>query len=86
MTITATIGAVQTHTSSGLNKVVLTDIYLNDEYFRDHSFINMDKRLRHLSIGDTFTGTCKTVEYPDIEDINKNKIGITAIRNIRRTK
>jgi len=66
--------------------LLLKDIYINDEYWRDHAFVKRSRRLRLLNLGDFFNATCKIKHYLDSENINKIKIGLTEFRNITALK
>ena len=66
------------------NHVVLKDVHVNGEYFRDHAWIKPNKRIvTSLKRGDMFTATAVLHEYLDSSDVTKTKTGLKHIRNIQ---
>ena len=63
--------------------IVLEDIYINGNYFRDHLYVRRAKRLSCLNEGDFFTATAIVYLYPDIETNRVDKVGLDTFRSVK---
>ena len=62
--------------------MLLHNVYVNGQYFRDHSFVKLKRRLSVLKYGDLFAATAEMYEYIDFDDLEKKKIGLRNFRSI----
>lgn len=67
----------------GTDRIVLTNLTLNDEPFRDHCWTKFTKRLRNVRYGDVIEFTADKVIYPDSQDVTSTKVGIRSLRNVK---
>ncbi len=65
------------------NHVLLDDVFVDDEFFRDHVWVRNSKRFERFKKGDNMTFTAEFKEYIDSSDINKNKLGLRRIRYVK---
>lgn len=68
---------------SNSEMILLKDIYVNGEYFRDHAWIKMTKRLSVLVVGDKFTATATVMKYYDLETNREEKLGLKSFRSVK---
>jgi len=66
---------------NGTERVVLGDVYINDQYHRDHSFIQLTKRLQGIQVGDTLTARATINLYIDPNTNKATKIGFRSLRD-----
>ena len=64
--------------------MLLHNVYVNGEYFRDHCFIVLKRRLSVLEYGDYFSASAEMYEYIDSNDLAKKKIGLRGFRSISK--
>ena len=50
-------------TQTGLQRVLLNDVFVNGTYLRDHTFMKHSKRWKSCKIGDTVTFTAELRNY-----------------------
>ncbi|MFA6887679.1 MAG: hypothetical protein WCQ65_12020 [Fermentimonas sp.] len=84
ITISAKIGLITQADKSGTGRILLEDIYINSEPFRDHSWTPLTKRMYFLKEGDRITCTAKISEYISPEAALKQ--GLKKLRNIKVVK
>lgn len=74
-----------------VERVVLEDIYINGEYFKDHSWIKMSKRLenaqtskkpRKVKTGDIISATAEISEYLNGSCTADRKLGLKTFRHV----
>ena len=64
------------------DRIVLEDVYIDGEFFRDHVWVPRSKRFEGINEGDVITATVKLQNYPDPETNRMTKVGIKHIRNL----
>ena len=68
---------------SGDEMILVNDVYVNGEFFRDHSWIKMTKRLSVVSAGDKVSSTAILMDYFDTNTNKKYKVGFRSFRNVK---
>jgi len=61
---------------NGVRRLLLTDVYTDDVFFRDHLWVKSSKRLAKLVVGDRFKADGTKYSYV------LNRIGIKHFRSI----
>lgn len=82
--ISAKIGLITQADKNGTGRILLEDIHINGERFRDHSWTPLTKRMYFLEEGDKITCTAKISEYISPEAALKQ--GLKKLRNIKVVK
>jgi hypothetical protein len=80
--VVATIDKIVHRQDFGRDMILLENVYVNGEFFRDHSWIKMIKRFAFFKSGDTFTANATVYEYIDPDNIEQKKIGIKSLRRV----
>ena len=72
----------------GTRRIVLEDVEVDGEHFRDHLWLKITRRIDNLKLapGDILTGTAFLESYMNIEDLKNNKITFRHIRNLEKKK
>ena len=65
------------------DRLLLINVKLGKLLFRDHVYIKKTKRNNHLKKGDYIFFNACVVPYIDSSDINKYKLGLRQMRNIK---
>lgn len=84
ITVTAKVARINGGKHMIENYILLHNVYVNEEYFRDHCYITLKRRLSVLKYGDYFTATAEMYEYIDSNDLTKKKIGLRGFRSISK--
>ena len=66
----------------GVDRVVLSNIYVDGKFFRDHAWIKSSKRFNRIKVGDVFTATAEMYDYIDVDTNKATKKGLRHFRNI----
>lgn len=82
--VTAEVEKIVRSKHSNSDMILLKDVYINDNFFRDHAWIKMTKRLSVLVVGDKFTATATVIKYYDLETNREEKLGLRSFRNVRK--
>ena len=64
--------------------ILLEDVYIQGEYWRDHCYIKKSERLEGVSKDDLISFTATLYEYLDSEDVTNMKIGVKEIRSVKK--
>lgn len=75
----------------GNDAVLIEDVHVNGEYYKDHAWIKMSKRLQYpggideppLKVGDKIKSTAEVYEYLDGSSVSDMKIGFKTFRSVR---
>lgn len=81
--VTAVVDRIVEVSHSNIEMILLKDVYLNDEFFRNHSWTKMAKRLSSVDAGDKFTATATLINYFSSDNIYKDKLGLKSFRNVK---
>jgi len=84
--VSAVIENITLNKNTNNEMIVLANVHVNGEYFRDHSWIKMTKRLSKVSIGDKISATATLINYIDSSSIKNSKYGLKSFRNVQITK
>jgi len=66
---------------SGIDRLLLKEVYFNGKFFRDHLWIKKTGRLNKAKENEKISFTGRVLHYPDAEK-EEPKIGLTHIRNV----
>jgi len=82
----AKVGKITESDCSGVGRMALEDIQVDGEFFRDHTWIRLNRQINNLNLkrGDMISGTAKLFAYQDIEDKNREKYGLKKLRNLSK--
>ena len=84
VTITAKVARFNRSKHKVVDYILLHNIYINGDHFRDHAYVELKRRLSVLKYGDYFTATAEIYEYIDSNDLRKKKIGLRGFRSISK--
>lgn len=82
VSVSAVVDKIVVDTASNSRMIILKDVYVNEVFFRDHSWIKVTKRLSWLKVGDSFDATATLIEYMDVDDFKNKKLGVKSFRNV----
>lgn len=76
---------------NGNGVIVIEDVHVNTEYYKDHAWIKLSKRLEYpsgvneppLKVGDKIKATAEVHEYLDGSSVSDMKIGFKTFRSVR---
>lgn len=64
--------------------IVFVDVYVNGEYFRDHTGVKMAKRLKKLKAGDKVTASATMIKYLSFKGKTpEEKLGFKSFREVK---
>lgn len=80
-----------TKDKNGNGVIVIEDVHVNTEYYSDHEWVNLSKRLQYpggednppLKVGDKIKATAEVYEYLDSGNLSNMKIGFKTFRSVR---
>ncbi len=81
--ISARVQSIGVDRHSNVKMVVLGQVWIGADYFRDHVYIKMTKRLKDIRVGDNITATAKLIEYISVDTNKKDKLGFRTLRNVQ---
>jgi len=65
------------------NHVLLNDVIIDGEFFRDHVWVKNSKRFDRFKKDDQITFTAEFKEYLDSSNVNNTKKGLRHIRFVK---
>ena len=68
----------------GVDRVVLSNIYVDGKFFRDHAWVKSSRRFKRLKAGDMFTATAEVYDYIDVDTNKATKKGLRHFRHIKK--
>ena len=77
--VEATMITLSVVATANTEKLLIKEVYVNGEYFRDHVWIKNTKKLKVLSKGDKFTATATLIEYASIDG---KKFGLRSFKSV----
>ena len=80
--ITALVKKIVVDRTSNVEMILLNDVYINGEYFRNHAWVKMTKRLSSVSAGVNISASAKLIEYFGC-DGKGDKLGFRSIRSVK---
>jgi len=80
----ATVGRVVAADKSGVGRILLEDVQIDGSPFRDHTWVQSNKRIDalHLQEGDMISGRAKLYAYVNLDDYDTNKLGLKKLRGV----
>ena len=78
------VSTISRYETLGQRKMLLKDVKVNGEFFRDHCFIPYSKKFKAIDIKkkDRFTAIATLYLYPNPDTNKRDKIGIKSIKYI----
>ena len=68
---------------NNIERLVLGDVYVNGSYFRDHCYIRVTKRTKHLKIGGSIEAYAEVYKYIDVATNRPDKQGVRSLRSAK---
>lgn len=71
---------------SGTGRILLEDVAVDGEFFRDHVWAKTNKQFANLGLseGEILIGNAKLYVYDDLDNPRQKKIGLKKLRNLSR--
>ena len=80
--VTAIVEKIVLSRHSNSEMILLSDVYVNNSYFKDHSWVKRTKRLSVLSDGDKISANATLVNYHCSNSGKRDKLGLKSFRSV----